>query len=135
MFDDPANNSYAHISKDVISSTAHTQLALEAAHQSMVLLRNDHAILPINKFVCMYVCLYVCTYVLTSALRCHILKIHKQGDATAEFCFRMGTKSIMAALWKCHFSINVRRDKYRRVALIGPNAHHGIMQLGNYNGM
>ena len=51
MFDDPANNNYAQISVDNISSASHTTLALEAARQSIVLLRNDHNLLPLNPFV------------------------------------------------------------------------------------
>ena len=48
LFDDPAHNPYNKISPAVIGSAKHLSLAREAARQSIVLLKNEHNILPIN---------------------------------------------------------------------------------------
>ncbi len=48
MFDDPASNPYAQIGADVLSCSAHTTLAREAARQSIVLLENSVGLLPLN---------------------------------------------------------------------------------------
>jgi len=55
MFDDPSKNPYRSIGTEVINDEAKQQLALEAAHKSVVLLKNDNA-LPLNpdsKFIYM----------------------------------------------------------------------------------
>jgi len=49
LFDDPANNPYNTISPDVIGSKVHQALALQAARESIVLLKNEHQFLPLNK--------------------------------------------------------------------------------------
>ena len=48
MFDDPAHNPYSKIDPAVIGSSAHKALALEAARESIVLLKNQDHILPID---------------------------------------------------------------------------------------
>ncbi len=48
LFDDPAHNPYAAIPASVIGSAEHRELALEAARQSMVLLKNSKNTLPID---------------------------------------------------------------------------------------
>lgn len=48
LFDDPNRNPYNKISPSVVGSKPHKDLALEAARQSMVLLKNDQHILPID---------------------------------------------------------------------------------------
>ena len=48
MFDDPAHNTYNTISPAVIGSAKHKALAEEAARQSIVLLKNQNNILPID---------------------------------------------------------------------------------------
>lgn len=48
LFDDPAHNPYSAISPSVIGSEKHANLALEAARQSIVLLKNQQNLLPIN---------------------------------------------------------------------------------------
>ncbi|OWZ19595.1 Xylosidase [Phytophthora megakarya] len=40
---------FANVTKDTVDTTAHRQLALEAARQSIVLLKNDHNTLPLAK--------------------------------------------------------------------------------------
>ncbi len=47
-FDDPSLNPYSRISKSVLECDEHKQLALKAAEQSIVLLKND-GILPLKK--------------------------------------------------------------------------------------
>ncbi|MDX8055089.1 glycoside hydrolase family 3 C-terminal domain-containing protein [Lentzea sp. BCCO 10_0798] len=47
-FDPPGANPYAAIGSDVIASPAHRELALEAARQSIVLLKNDDGLLPLG---------------------------------------------------------------------------------------
>ncbi len=57
MFDPPERVPYAQIPYEVNDSPAHRQLALEAARASLVLLKNDHACLPLRKdleFDCRY---------------------------------------------------------------------------------
>jgi beta-glucosidase len=49
LFDPPAKVSYTRIPFDVIDCPAHRALALEAARQSLVLLKNDSQFLPLNK--------------------------------------------------------------------------------------
>jgi beta-glucosidase len=48
LFDNPANNPYNRIPPSAVGSPAHKELALEAARQSIVLLKNDRNTLPIN---------------------------------------------------------------------------------------
>lgn len=48
LFDDPAHNPYTKIQANVIGSTKHDALALEAAQQSIVLLKNEQQLLPID---------------------------------------------------------------------------------------
>jgi beta-glucosidase len=48
-FDPPENVPYSTISFDAVDSPAHRQLALEGARQSIVLLKNDGNILPLQK--------------------------------------------------------------------------------------
>lgn len=48
LFDDPNHNPYNKISPSIIGSESHKALALEAARQSIVLLKNENNILPIN---------------------------------------------------------------------------------------
>lgn len=48
FFDDPARNPYSKIPVSVIGSEEHKELALEAARQSIVLLKNSKNTLPIN---------------------------------------------------------------------------------------
>ncbi|MFV0332220.1 MAG: glycoside hydrolase family 3 C-terminal domain-containing protein, partial [Dysgonomonas sp.] len=48
LFDKPDKNPYTKISPSVIGSKKHKELALEAAHQSIVLLKNEKNTLPIN---------------------------------------------------------------------------------------
>ncbi|MDR1153421.1 MAG: glycoside hydrolase family 3 C-terminal domain-containing protein [Bacteroidales bacterium] len=48
LFDNPANNPYSKIPPSAVGSPAHRELALEAARQSIVLLKNDKNTLPIN---------------------------------------------------------------------------------------
>lgn len=48
MFDDPRLNPYNKIHSSVIGSEKHQQLALETARQSIVLLKNENNILPLN---------------------------------------------------------------------------------------
>jgi beta-glucosidase len=49
MFDPPASVSYDDIPFSEVDSPAHTQLALQAARESMVLLKNSGNILPLKK--------------------------------------------------------------------------------------
>ena len=49
LFDAPANVPYTNISFDTVDSAAHRDLALEAARQSLVLLKNDSQFLPLDK--------------------------------------------------------------------------------------
>ncbi|WP_239538341.1 glycoside hydrolase family 3 protein [Dyella mobilis] len=44
-----ATDAYARIGMDQVDSPAHQQLALQAAIESMVLLKNDHDVLPLHK--------------------------------------------------------------------------------------
>ena len=48
LFDNPDHNKYNKISPSVVGSPEHKALALEAARQSMVLLKNDKNTLPLN---------------------------------------------------------------------------------------
>lgn len=48
LFDDPAHNPYNKISPSVVGSKEHQQIALDAARQSIVLLKNANKILPID---------------------------------------------------------------------------------------
>ena len=49
MFDPPERVPYASIPLNVVNSTAHRSLALEAARQSLVLLKNEDTLLPLAK--------------------------------------------------------------------------------------
>ena len=49
LFDDPANNPYNKISPETIGSKAHQLLALQAARESIVLLKNENHFLPFNQ--------------------------------------------------------------------------------------
>jgi beta-glucosidase len=49
LFDPPASVSYTQISFDIVDSETHRALALEAARQSLVLLKNDSQFLPLDK--------------------------------------------------------------------------------------
>jgi len=49
MFDPPELQPYTRLGPDVVDSPAHQKLALEAARQSMVLLKNEGNILPVSK--------------------------------------------------------------------------------------
>lgn len=49
LFDPPAKVHYTRIPFDAIDCPAHRELALEAARQSLVLLKNDSQFLPLNK--------------------------------------------------------------------------------------
>lgn len=55
MFDDPEENPYRSIRTDVINDEVKQQLALEAAHKSIVLLKNDNTLplSPDSKFIYM----------------------------------------------------------------------------------
>lgn len=48
IFDSIENNPYAKISPDVIGSKKHQELALETSRQSIVLLKNENDVLPLN---------------------------------------------------------------------------------------
>lgn len=48
LFDNPEHNRYNRISPSVVGSPEHKQLALEAARQSIVLLKNDKNMLPLD---------------------------------------------------------------------------------------
>lgn len=48
LFDDPEHNPYNRISPSVVGSPAHKELALEAARQSIVLLKNEKNMLPLD---------------------------------------------------------------------------------------
>lgn len=48
LFDDPRNNPYNKISPSVVGSPEHQQIALDAARQSIVLLKNKGNMLPID---------------------------------------------------------------------------------------
>ena len=49
LFDSPAKVRYTKIPFDVVDSPEHRELALEAARQSLVLLKNDSQFLPLSK--------------------------------------------------------------------------------------
>lgn len=49
FFDPDENNPYAEIGPEVINSEEHQQLALETAHKSIVLLKNENNVLPLAK--------------------------------------------------------------------------------------
>ena len=49
LFDPIENNPYNKISPDIVGSPKHQKLALEAARQSMVLLKNENEILPLSR--------------------------------------------------------------------------------------
>jgi len=49
MFDPPEQVSYTQIPYDVNDAQAHRALALQAAHESLVLLKNEHSFLPLPK--------------------------------------------------------------------------------------
>jgi len=49
LFDDPSLNPYSSISPSFIGCSEHQQLALETARQSIVLLKNSHNILPVDR--------------------------------------------------------------------------------------
>jgi beta-glucosidase len=49
LFDDPTHNPYTKIPASVIGSAKHQALALEAARESIVLLKNEQQLLPIDR--------------------------------------------------------------------------------------
>jgi len=49
MFDSPSNVKYAQIPESVLESAEHKALALKMAQQSIVLLKNENALLPLTK--------------------------------------------------------------------------------------
>lgn len=49
MFDDEKTVPYASIPMSVVDCDKHKQLALQSAHESIVLLKNENALLPLNK--------------------------------------------------------------------------------------
>jgi beta-glucosidase len=49
MFDPPENVNYARIPYSVVDSQKHRDLALKAARQSIVLLKNENSLLPLSK--------------------------------------------------------------------------------------
>ncbi len=49
MFDPPSMQPYLNISIAEVNSPAHQQLALDAARQGMVLLKNDDSTLPLSQ--------------------------------------------------------------------------------------
>ena len=49
FYDDPSASPYRSYGADSVENDAHTALARKAAQQSMVLLKNDHNVLPLNK--------------------------------------------------------------------------------------
>ena len=49
LFDDPSQNPYNKIEPSVIGCKEHQELALETARQSMVLLKNQKNVLPLNR--------------------------------------------------------------------------------------
>ncbi|MCA9969379.1 MAG: glycoside hydrolase family 3 C-terminal domain-containing protein [Anaerolineales bacterium] len=51
MFDPESENPYAQIPAEVVDSPAHRELALQAARESTVLLKNDGGLLPLSKKV------------------------------------------------------------------------------------
>ena len=51
VFDPPSMNPYSKISKDVVDSKPHKELAHEIALQSIVLLKNENDILPLQKSI------------------------------------------------------------------------------------
>ncbi len=51
MFDDPEHVKWTKIPYDVVASPQHKMLALQAAHESVVLLKNKDHFLPLNKGV------------------------------------------------------------------------------------
>ena len=48
MFDDPEKTPYNHLSPEIVGCEKHKELALEAARQSIVLLKNQKNTLPLN---------------------------------------------------------------------------------------
>jgi len=48
MFDPPETGKYGKLGREVINCEKHRQLALKAAHKSIVLLKNDDNLLPLN---------------------------------------------------------------------------------------
>lgn len=51
LFDPPGSNAYSRISVSENATPAHGELALQAAHESIVLLKNDHNTLPLANTV------------------------------------------------------------------------------------
>lgn len=49
LFDPPDMNPYSSISADTIGCKTHTRIALKAARESLVLLKNENDLLPLNK--------------------------------------------------------------------------------------
>ncbi|MCL2442701.1 MAG: glycoside hydrolase family 3 C-terminal domain-containing protein [Treponema sp.] len=48
MFDPPESGKYGKFSREIINCEKHQQLALKAAHKSIVLLKNDNNLLPLD---------------------------------------------------------------------------------------
>ena len=49
-FDPPHMNPYSYLNMSVVQSVKHQELAVKAALQTFVLLKNDHNILPLTKY-------------------------------------------------------------------------------------
>ena len=49
MFDDPKNVKYANIPYDVVANEKNQELSLQASRESIVLLKNENKLLPLNK--------------------------------------------------------------------------------------
>ena len=117
MFDDPALNPYANIGPEWLSSPGHTWLALDAAHQSIVLLRNDKV------RMCVYVWMHLSKF-----------------PSIMQSAWSFKRKSS----WACRIyneipsisqgMLPLKKAPGLKIAAIGPNANNDVMLLGNYHG-